>query len=388
MLLPKRKSNIFELSSDGSYRVSTFFSKSQSRSMDDLNKIENKFSIRQEHEGQSTHSEGNPYVGKSSDEKQEIGKDKNDNLNIPEDEVPPPLYPRKRTTRLDSNYDTLIVPPNLARPSPSSRGNVYNTVRITSTTASDNTHNGLNPARKLKHRYANLDGEIPPSQHQQNSLHPSSGACEDEPYDVLVMSQNTDDKDRYVDSGQVLDTSSMDTTNAGQNSLNSSNVRLELKHPEMNNTYDNVTLRNSPTGNTNGSTAGLFSKDHAYKTRIHPRDPSSGVQDEANGISIVYEHHVPKRQPGVVTVHGYATNVAPDSTTSQDKSLVAPPTLPPKTSKKDSVILSAQSATLPSLRSSSPILARVQKYSPPVAPRIKKPPRTLPKPSSKTVDNL
>ena len=356
--------------------------------MDDLNKIENKFSIREEHEGQSSHSEGNPYVGKSSDEKQEICKDKNDNLNIPEDEVPPPLHPRKRTTRLDSNYDPLVVPPNLARPSPGFRGNIYNIVRITSTTASDNTKNGLNPAGKLKHRYANLDGETPPSHDQQNSLHPSSGACEDEPYDVLVINRNTDDKDRYVDSGQVLDTSSMDTNNAGQNSLNSSNVRLELKHPEKNNTYDNVTLRNSPTGNTNGSTAGLFLKDHAHKTRIHPRDPSSGVQDEANGISIVYEHHVPKRQPGVITVHGHVTNVAPDSTASQDKSLVAPPTLPPKTSKKDSVISSAQSGTLPSLRSSSPILARVQKYSPPVAPRIKKPPRTLPKPSNKTVGNL
>lgn len=371
----KRKSNIFELSSDGSYRVSTFFAKSQSRSMDDLDKLEDKFLLREEHESQSTHSEENPYVGKSSDKKQEIGKDRNDNLDISDEEVPPPLYPRKRTTRLDSNYDTLIVPPNLARPSPSSRENVYNTVQITSRTASGNTQNGHNPAGNLKHRYANLDGDIPPSQHQQGPLHSSSGAYEEEPYDVLVTDRNTENINRCVDNGQVSDTTSVDTNIAGHNSLDTANTRFELRHSKFNNTYDTVTLRNSATVSNNGSTAGLFSEDNSHKTRIH-----SGVQDKTNGTSTVYEHHVPRRQPDESTVHGIATNVAPDSTKSRD--LVAPPTLPPKTNKKDHAITSTQAATLPSLKSSSPVLARVQKYSPPVAPRIKKPPRTLPKPST------
>ena len=378
----KRQSNIFELSSDGSYRVSTFLSKLQSRSMDDLDKLEDKFSIKEEHEGQSKRSEEeNPYVGKSSDATQELAKDRNDNLNISDEEVPPPLFPRKRTTRLVSNYDTLIVPPNLARPSPSSRENIYNTVQITSRTTSANTQNGHNPLGNLKHRYANLDGDIPPSQHQQGPLHTTPGAYEDQPYDVLAIDRNTDNRNRSFDNGQVLDNTSMDTNIAGHNSLN--NPRFEIKRSELNNAYDTVRLRNSPTVSTNGNTAGLFSEDNAHKTRIHSRDPSPGVQDEKNKTSTVYQHHVPRRQPGGSTVHGIATNVVPDSTKSQDKPLLAPPTLPPKTSKKGHAIASSQPATLPSLKSSSPVLARVQKYSPPVAPRIKKPPRTLPKPSTK-----
>ena len=386
----KRQSNIFELSSSGSYRVSTSFSKLQSRSMDDLDKIGDESPIQKEHEGQNTYSEETLSAGKSSDEKHAVmSQDGNDNLNIPDDELPPPLFPRK--IRSEDVYDTIVVPANLAhrlRPFANSRSNTYNTVQVTQSAVSGHSQNGQKLEGNLKHRYANLDGEMPPSQQLQSPVHPRSGAYEEDPYDVLVSPSRNNHGD--VNNSNTLVTTSMKTNYTGRNSPNNANVGLEVKHPDSkNNAYDTVILRNSSHANTNGTTVRSYSQDNAYNAPIL-KDFSAELQDQANGASTVYEHHVPRRLPPgctLNTAHGNVATVVSNFEESRNTSLVVPPTLPPKASKKDDLVSSRQSATLPSLRSSSPgPNENTQKYSPPVAPRIKKPPRTLPKPRNNNVD--
>ena len=349
--------------------------------MDDLDKIGDESTIQEEHSRQNTHSEENLFSGKSSDAKQITTKDTNDNLNISDEETPPPLFPRKRqeTRPKDMNYDTLVVPPNVAhrlRPFPYSPGNTYGTVQVAPSTASGSTQNGQKPEGNLKHRYANLDGEIPQSQQQQSPVRPRSGDHEEDPYDLLApptRNSYTENRNGGVDNIESLDTISVNM--AGRNSPNTANIG-----PDSKNAYDTVVLRNSPHANTtNGN---IQDQDRIF------RDVSPGSPDQANGIS-AYEHHVPRSIPvrsPLNTVRGNVANVVSSIEKSRDTSPVVPPILPPKTHKKDGTMTSRQSAALPSLRSSSPVFQTNPKYSPPVAPRIKRPPKTPPQQHNNNVD--
>ncbi|XP_028418847.1 dedicator of cytokinesis protein 3-like [Dendronephthya gigantea] len=351
----KRQSNIFELSSEGSYRISKGFSKLQSRSMDDLDKIGDSPLGEKGDASQGTHSEENLFSGKLMDEKQKMKKDSNDNMNIRDEETPPPLFPRKKTTRLDSRsqdgYDFLAIPPNVALRS-TSRENTYNTVKFTPRTSSSHAQNGQKIEGNKKHRYANLDGGITLPQH--NSPHPNTDAYEPDPYDVLALPSRTNHSDRKD----------------GASDGNEWNLGLELSHPDAVTAYDNVVLCKTPDVN--------YDKPHL---RDFP-----GQTDQANGTSNVYEHHVPRRLSGGHTLNTTYDNIAnavPNTVVSQNASQKDPPMLPPKAHHRDNTVPPKQQETFPSLRSSSPGLTQQgRKYSPPVAPRIKKPPRTLSKPNN------
>ena len=337
--------------------------------MDDLDKIGDDSPLRDEGEvSQSTHSEENLFSGKLLDKKPRMKKDSNDNMSIHDEETPPPLFPRKKTTRLDSRsqdgYDVLAIPPNVALRS-SSRENSYNTVKFTPRAPSSHTQNGQKTEGNKKHRYANLDGEIPPSQH--SSPCPSADAYEPDPYDVLALpTRHSDRRNGANDSNEPSDTNF-----AGRKSPNSLNLSLESSHPDSVTSHDIVVLRNTP---------------HVNYDKPNLRDFSPGQIDQANGTSNVYVHHVPRRLTGGHTLNTTYDNIAnavPNAVVSQHASLGNPPILPPKTYHRDSTVPSELSGTLPSLKSSSPGLTQPGlKFSPPVAPRMKKPPRTFSKPNN------
>lgn len=358
--------------------------------MDDLDKIGDASPLGQRDDGnvpQNTHSEENLSSGKSSDKNKVMSKDSNDNLS---EETPPPLFPRKRTTKLDPRtdeaYDTLIIPPNLAqrlRPSPSTREYPPDTVQVTPSPLPGHT-------KTRKHRYANLDAEVP-TQPEQTPVHHSSDAFEEDPYDDLVLPTRNYASIKNREGGNnepfPRDTAFTNTNIVELNSSNMVDVGLELQQQESNNIYDTVTLRNTPytNGNSSGNAARLRSQGNVYETLI-VRDFSPGKQDlnQVGITSDAYEYHTPKNIPNTSTLQTIPSNVAivASNTKESPDALIVPPALPPKSYKRDddTVTSKQQSTTMPSIRSSSPHLTRpVQKYSPPVAPR-KKPPRTLPKP--------
>ena len=330
--------------------------------MDDLDKIGDESAIQKEHERQTTYSEENLFA---SNGKQIMSKDSNDNLNISDEETPPPLFPRKRREpRPDDGYDTLIVRPNLAyrlRPFPNSRPNTDNTVQLTSGTTSGNTENAQKHEGNTKHRYANLDGEIPPSQDQQNPVHSKSGTDEEDPYDVLVSPSRNGGVNENTETLDVISTST-----AGGNSPKTAYIGLK---PDVDNAYDTLVLRNSPPTNTN--TAILQLKDES------PGNVDPGSQNQTNGKSTLYEYHVPRGSTLNTEQRTVANVVSNIEKRSRDEGR---PTLPPKPYKINNLLLSKQPATL---SSSKLVTQSTQKYSPPVA---KKPPRTLPKPRDNNVE--
>jgi hypothetical protein len=332
--------------------------------MDGLDKVGDESSIQKSNKRQTTHSEENLFAGKLLDERQKMNKDSNDNLNISDEETPPPLFPRKRREpRREDMYDTLVVPPSLAyriKAFPNSTANTNNTVQTTSSTTSDNAENGQK--REGKHRYANLDGEISLSQ-EQNPVLSRPGAHEDDPYDVLVSPSRNGDLDGNMKTLDTLNKAGDEAANTG----------LTTTQPDVSNAYDTLVLRNSPLTDTNTA-------------RLHIQDGSTGdvspeSQDQTNGIHSLYEHQVPRRLTRgstLNTARGTVASVVSDIEKSRER-----PALPPKLFKMNDTLSSGQSATLPS---SKRVAQSTQKYSPPVAPRIKKPPRTVPKPSDDNVD--
>lgn len=354
----KRQSNIYELSSAG-LRVSTSWKKAESRSLDDLDKLGNKCYIEEKHETQDKSSIKEQVTSRGGDP------------SVPDDETPPPLLPRKRRT--GDAYDTLAVPPNRAHPvrqPPDARAYNYNTVDIAleddiriqprSTKTNEGKH-----VKNLKHRYANLDEEIPESQ-QQSSTH---DAFEDgDPYDVLCSpSRNDNTGNRNNVNASNSKTTYIDSIVAGRNPSNAASLDLTLKHQQAKNMHDTVVLRNSYPTNTNHPP--LQSKRDPSKTGVIEY-VSTGAADKPNGVATVYEYNVPQHLSSGLTsttAKGNVSSMVSNFEELQDKSM-APPSLPPK--KKDESVTSRHSTTL------SPLVSQVtKKYSPPVAPRIKKPPK-------------
>ena len=338
--IKKRQSNIFELSSRGSHRVSATSLGMQSRSMDDLDKIE------RENEGggsQNASSEENLSARKASGENQGAIKDRNDNLTIVDEENPPPLFPRKKSVKLtDDGYDTLAVPPNLAdrlRPTHYTylRPSTYDTVQITSNLSPSSAKTDQKPAGNLKHRYANLDGEIA-AHHEQPQPHHSSDVV-DEPYDVLVLPRSTPvDPNRNPENKKtLLDENSVNANMAGRKSPNTTNVGLEARRADSRNVYETVTLHNAPqaNGNTNGSSTGIHSMVNVYETLIL-RSSNPGKQDppQANSVSDVYDYLEPKhlrsKSPAKTTADE-VTRLPSSTNESRVPSVLATPTLRPKT---------------------------------------------------------
>ena len=138
----KRQSNFFELSSTGSYNVSTLATKKQSRSMDDLDKIgEETYFQAQDKIALEKNGRGKNLVLNTDAGNKKQKEVKNMELNdaIPS-EIPPPLKPRKPKAHLEDPYDTLsmILPNNPASRNsmggpyrPSSHVPVYDTVDVT-----------------------------------------------------------------------------------------------------------------------------------------------------------------------------------------------------------------------------------------------------------------
>lgn len=104
----KRQSNVFELSSTGFYKVSTVAAKKQSRSMDDLDKIgEETYFQTEDKIASETNGCGKNLVLQTDagNEKQIEVKNMKHN-----DEIPPPLKPRKpimSKAHLEDPYDSL-----------------------------------------------------------------------------------------------------------------------------------------------------------------------------------------------------------------------------------------------------------------------------------------
>ena len=185
-----------------------------------------------------------------------------------------------------------------------------------------------------------------------------------------------DDRNANIDKSKSLHTTPINTNIADPNSSNT--VVSKSKYADVQSMHDTVTFRNGSPPNTNDKGTGVYTNENK---NYNIDEYSSESQDQTNGISAVSEDHVPEQLPSDVIVRGSVASVVSKF---QNTSHSLPPSIPPKTSRKKETVTSKQSTTMPSLRSSSPGLNNPPKYSPPVAPRIKKP-KKLPKPENNNV---
>lgn len=329
--LKKRQSNVFELASNGEYRVFKNVNTMHSKSLDDLDKIEDGSSLSAKIGEHKNFSET-----KISDRK------KSEDLNVnAKEEEPPPLFPRKAKTRLterEDGYDTLAIRPNLARP----RENLHHSAQTETNRTYLYKRDPLKPVEVLKHRYANLNED-------GTSIQPQGSTGRNETYDVLAL--------------PVL---ASEVVNNNETEIRATRTGIvEFNHTQSRNTYDTSILRDERRASLETNDKSGISANGSHENIVaDDKQPSNN--------SFVIGHHVSTQ---LNTSKSMKDPIAENGLMMRDPELPLESQLK-KTSNANVLLTEEHSKLLTPQRSAS--VSVTPKSSPPVAPRINRPRRTAP----------